>query len=93
MMTPITPSSTGLAGLEARLREDLAWLELPAKRWLPERTFDSRKHLLEYDEVMDHQRKEVYGYRQRILEGGNSVRHASRQAARTAATAEGGREP
>lgn len=30
---------------------------------------------------------------ERILEGGNSVRHASRQAARTAVTAEGGREP
>src|SRR5262249_55736511 len=36
-----------------------------------ERNFDSRKHLLEYDEVMDHQRKEVYGYRQRILNGAN----------------------
>ena len=33
--------------------------------------FDSRKNLLEYDEVMDHQRKEVYGYRQEILEGAN----------------------
>ena len=30
---------------------------------------------------------------ERILEGGNSVRHASRQAARTAVTSEGGREP
>jgi hypothetical protein len=30
---------------------------------------------------------------ERILEGGNSVRHASRRAARTAVTAEGGREP
>src|SRR5262249_52623831 len=32
---------------------------------------DIRKNLLEYDEVMDHQRKRVYGYRQEILEGGN----------------------
>ena len=30
-----------------------------------------RKHLLEYDEVMDEQRKQVYKYRQRILDGGN----------------------
>ena len=30
-----------------------------------------RKHLLEYDEVMDEQRKQVYSYRQRILDGGN----------------------
>src|SRR5262249_49198946 len=36
-----------------------------------ERNFDIRKHLLEYDEVMDHQRKRVYGYRQDILEGVN----------------------
>ncbi|MBA4030435.1 MAG: preprotein translocase subunit SecA, partial [Planctomyces sp.] len=34
-----------------------------------ERHFESRKHLLEYDEVMDEQRKRVYGYRQSILEG------------------------
>src|SRR5438876_3342330 len=36
-----------------------------------ERNFDIHKNLLEYDEVMDHQRKRVYGYRQDILEGGN----------------------
>jgi preprotein translocase subunit SecA len=42
-----------------------------AQKKVEERHFDSRKHLLEYDEVMDHQRKEVYGYRQRILEGAN----------------------
>src|SRR5262249_19544059 len=36
-----------------------------------ERHFDSRKHLLEYDEVMDTQRKRVYGYRQEILDGAN----------------------
>ncbi|CAJ0787440.1 FAD-dependent urate hydroxylase [Ralstonia mannitolilytica] len=27
------PHATGLAALEARLRQDLAWLELPAKAW------------------------------------------------------------
>jgi preprotein translocase subunit SecA len=42
-----------------------------AQKRVEERHFDSRKHLLEYDEVMDHQRKEVYGARQRILEGAN----------------------
>ena len=31
---------TGLATLEARLRQDLAWLELPAKRWVIERAQD-----------------------------------------------------
>ena len=41
-MNPISPSSAGLAALEARLREDLAWLELPAKRWIPERTLEGR---------------------------------------------------
>ena len=41
-MNPIIPPSAGLAALEARLREDLAWLELPAKRWIPERTLDGR---------------------------------------------------
>jgi preprotein translocase subunit SecA len=42
-----------------------------AQKKVEERHFDSRKHLLEYDEVMDTQRKEVYGFRQRILEGTN----------------------
>ncbi|MGL4465814.1 MAG: SEC-C metal-binding domain-containing protein, partial [Planctomycetia bacterium] len=31
--------------------------------------FEVRKHLLEYDEIMDVQRKRVYGYRQAVLEG------------------------
>ena len=42
-----------------------------AQKKVEERHFDARKNLLEYDEVMDHQRKEVYGYRQDILEGAN----------------------
>jgi preprotein translocase subunit SecA len=42
-----------------------------AQKKVEERHFESRKHLLEYDEVMDEQRKRVYGYRQRILDGGN----------------------
>jgi preprotein translocase subunit SecA len=42
-----------------------------AQKKVEERNFDIRKNLLEYDEVMDHQRKRVYGYRQEILEGAN----------------------
>ncbi|MDR3199150.1 MAG: SEC-C domain-containing protein [Planctomycetaceae bacterium] len=42
-----------------------------AQRKVEEQNFDIRKHLLEYDEVMDFQRKSVYGYRQRILDGAN----------------------
>nr|WP_218883554.1 NAD(P)/FAD-dependent oxidoreductase [Burkholderia guangdongensis] len=39
-MPPVPPA--GLAALEARLRQDLAWLELPAKSWVPPRTHDGR---------------------------------------------------
>jgi preprotein translocase subunit SecA len=42
-----------------------------AQKKVEERNFDIRKNLLEYDEVMDHQRKSVYGYRQEVLEGAN----------------------
>jgi preprotein translocase subunit SecA len=42
-----------------------------AQKKVEERNFDIRKNLLEYDEVMDHQRKRIYGYRQEILDGAN----------------------
>ena len=42
-----------------------------AQKKVEERNFDIRKNLLEYDEVMDYQRKRVYGFRQEILDGGN----------------------
>ncbi|MDA1016031.1 MAG: preprotein translocase subunit SecA [Planctomycetota bacterium] len=42
-----------------------------AQKKVEERHFDQRKHLLDYDEVMDEQRKSVYSYRQRILDGAN----------------------
>jgi preprotein translocase subunit SecA len=42
-----------------------------AQKKVEERNFEVRKNLLEYDEVMDEQRKRTYGYRQRILEGTN----------------------
>ena len=42
-----------------------------AQKKVEERNFEIRKNLLEYDEVMDEQRKRVYGYRQKILDGTN----------------------
>jgi len=39
------------------------------QRKMEEHHFDIRKHVLEYDHVMDHQRKVIYGMRQSILEG------------------------
>ena len=42
-----------------------------AQKKVEERNFEVRKNLLEYDEVMDEQRKRVYSYRQRILDGAN----------------------
>ncbi|PHR99512.1 MAG: preprotein translocase subunit SecA [Blastopirellula sp.] len=43
-----------------------------AQKKIEEKNFDIRKNLLEYDEVMDEQRKRIYGFRQRILEGADS---------------------
>jgi len=40
-----------------------------AQKKVEERNFLARKNLLEYDEVMDHQRTTFYGMRQRVLEG------------------------
>ncbi len=42
-----------------------------AQRKVEERNFLIRKQILEYDEVMDHQRHDFYGMRQDILEGRN----------------------
>ncbi len=42
-----------------------------AQKKVEERNFEIRKNLLEYDEVMDEQRKRVYSYRQDILDGAN----------------------
>jgi preprotein translocase subunit SecA len=42
-----------------------------AQKKVEEYHFDQRKNLLEYDEVMDLQRKRVYGARQEILDGMN----------------------
>ncbi len=40
-----------------------------AQRKVEERNFQVRKNILEYDEVMEYQRQEFYGMRQRVLEG------------------------
>lgn len=42
MNSRTNPTHAGLAALEARLRQDLAWLGLPAKRWVPPRTVDGQ---------------------------------------------------
>jgi len=42
-----------------------------AQKKVEERNFEIRKNLLEYDEVMDEQRKRVYAFRQNILSGAN----------------------
>ena len=43
-----------------------------AQKKVEERNFEIRKSLLEYDEVMDEQRKRVYRYRQNLLDGHSS---------------------
>jgi preprotein translocase subunit SecA len=43
------------------------WIENAQKK-VEEYNFEIRKSLLEYDEVMDEQRKTVYSWRQKILE-------------------------
>lgn len=36
LVSPVgAPEARGLADLEARLRQDLAWLELPPRKWMP----------------------------------------------------------
>ena len=43
-ISPATQASgaSGLAALEARLQQDLAWLDLPAKAWVPAKTVDNQ---------------------------------------------------
>ena len=40
-----------------------------AQKAVEAQNFESRKHLLEYDDVMNKQREAVYGLRRRLLEG------------------------
>jgi len=58
-------------GMEEGMALEHRWLSHGienAQKKVEERNFDIRKHLLEYDEVMDRQRKIFYGRRQNILE-------------------------
>ena len=41
-MTAEFPIPDGLAALEARVRQDYAWLDLPAKPWVPETSIDGQ---------------------------------------------------
>lgn len=41
-MTQLPAAPHGLDALEARLRQDLAWLELPSKDWVPSRSVDGQ---------------------------------------------------
>jgi preprotein translocase subunit SecA len=58
----------GEAGLESkRLSKGIE----RAQKKVENRNFERRKTLLDYDEVMDHQRKSFYSQRQEVLEGHN----------------------
>jgi len=61
-------------GMEEGMALEHRWLSRGienAQKKVEERNFGYRKHLLEYDEVMDRQRKIFYGRRQNILESGD----------------------
>jgi preprotein translocase subunit SecA len=55
-------------GMAIESRLVTRWIEKAQKR-VEEFNFDIRKNLLEYDEVMDEQRKSVYSWRQKFVEG------------------------
>ena len=42
MNQPVATPPQGLAALEARLRQDLSWLEIPAKNWVTPRLVDGQ---------------------------------------------------
>lgn len=46
-----------------------------AQRRVEARNFEARKHVLEYDNVMNRQREVVYGYRRRMLQGEDLSAH------------------
>jgi len=60
-----------------------------AQKKVEERNFEIRKNLLEYDEVMNHQRRIFYSRRQEILEGRNLQEQVSRMLRETVAEAVG----
>jgi len=44
-----------------------------AQKKVESHNFDIRKHLLDYDDVMNQQRNSIYGMRRRVLEGGEPL--------------------
>ncbi len=61
-------------GMEEGMALEHKWLTRGienAQKKVEERNFNIRKHLLDYDEVMDRQRNIFYGRRQNILEAGD----------------------
>ncbi len=54
-------------GMALESRMVSRWIEKAQKR-VEEYNFDIRKNLLEYDEVMDEQRKSIYSWRQKFVE-------------------------
>jgi preprotein translocase subunit SecA len=57
-------------GMALESRTVSGWIAKAQKR-VEEYNFEARKSLLEYDEVMDEQRKTIYSWRQKILERRN----------------------
>ncbi|MGN6458650.1 MAG: FAD-dependent oxidoreductase, partial [Achromobacter mucicolens] len=45
MSLPTATPPQGLPALEARLRQDLSWLEIPAKNWVTPRLVDGQQVL------------------------------------------------
>ncbi|MFH1832174.1 MAG: preprotein translocase subunit SecA [bacterium] len=50
-----------------------------AQEKVEKQNFDIRKHLLEYDDVMNHQRMVIYQYRREILEGAEQIKGLIRE--------------
>jgi preprotein translocase subunit SecA len=55
-------------GMAIESRMVSRWIEKAQKR-VEEYNFEVRKNVLEYDEVMDEQRKSIYAWRQKFVEG------------------------
>ena len=55
-----------------------------AQKTVESQNFESRKHLLEYDDVMNKQRETIYGLRRRLLEGGEQKEYLMEACGRVA---------
>src|SRR5690606_16388576 len=59
-------------GMEEDIPIEHSWVTKAienAQKKVEGRNFDQRKNLLEYDDVMNQQRKTIYGLRRQVLEG------------------------